>query len=69
MDGIWIVYFCYVKMNFLDWFYMVIMKMIVNGELLNGVYLFIEDFCCDGVSYCEICSVKFGDCYSKVDDC
>lgn len=45
------------------------MKMIVNGELLNGVYLFVEDFCCDGVSYCEICSVKFGDCYSKVDDC
>lgn len=45
------------------------MKMIVNGELLNGVYLFVEDFCCDGVSHCEICSVKFGDCYSKVDDC
>lgn len=45
------------------------MKTIANGELLNGVYSFVEDFRRDGASHCEIRSAKFGDCYSKADDC
>lgn len=69
VDGTWTAYSCYVKMNSSDWFHMATMKTIANGELLNGVYSFVEDFRRDGASHCEIRSAKFGDCYSKADDC
>nr|XP_022343786.1 uncharacterized protein LOC111136909 [Crassostrea virginica] len=69
LDGVWTAYSCYLKNGLSDWFHMATMKTIANGELLNGVYSFVEDFRRDGASHCETRSAKFGDCYSLDGGC
>ncbi|XP_061183496.1 uncharacterized protein LOC133191772 [Saccostrea echinata] len=69
LDELWTAYSCYIKNSCSpDWFHMATMKTITNGELLKGVYSFVEDFRRDGASHCEIRSAKFGDCFCMQDD-
>jgi hypothetical protein len=48
---------------------MATMKTIANGELLNDVYSFVEDFRRDGASHCVVRSAKFGDCFHVEKNC
>ncbi|XP_048746805.1 uncharacterized protein LOC125659241 [Ostrea edulis] len=69
VDDLWTAYACYIKNSASEWFHMATMKTITDGELLNGVYSFVEDFRRDGASHCEIRSAKFGDCCYMQQDC
>ncbi|XP_062576916.1 uncharacterized protein LOC134238823 [Saccostrea cucullata] len=63
LDGLWTAFSCYLKNSCSpNWFHMATIKTITNGEMINGVYSFVEDFQRDGANHCKIRSAKFGDC-------
>jgi hypothetical protein len=64
VDDVWTAYSCYIKNNdSVKWFHIATTRTITDGELLNGVYSFVEDFRRDGDSHMEVRTAKFGHCF------